>query len=131
MRYAARVAKQANVELWVKLILPGIGQIGPGKIELLRRIGEQQSIAAAARAMGMSYRRAWLLVDEMNKMLTSPVVAKWQGGTSRGGASLTALGEKLIRSYDAMVAASTKANRGLLDELGQSAAGKRRKAQGR
>ena len=125
------MAKQANVELWVKLILPGIGQIGPGKIELLRRISEQQSIAAAARAMGMSYRRAWLLVDEMNKMLTSPVVAKWQGGSSRGGASLTALGEKLVRSYDAMVAASTKANRSLLDELGRSAVGKRRKAQGR
>jgi molybdate transport system regulatory protein len=125
--YPAPVAKKANVELWVKLILPGVGQIGPGKIELLRRIGEQQSIAAAAREMGMSYRRAWLLVDEMNRMLTSPVVAKWQGGTSRGGASLTALGEKLVRNYDRMVEVSSTASRSLLDEIGQSASARRRK----
>lgn len=121
------MAKKANVELWVKLILPGVGQIGPGKIDLLRRIGKQQSIAAAAREMGMSYRRAWLLVDELNRMLASPVVAKWQGGTSRGGASLTELGEKLVRTYDAMVKVSSKASRSLLDEIGRSAAGTRRK----
>jgi molybdate transport system regulatory protein len=77
--------------------------------------------------MGMSYRRAWLLVDEMNRMLASPVVAKWQGGTSRGGASLTAQGRKLVESYDAMVAASSKASRNLLDEIGQSAGPVRRK----
>jgi molybdate transport system regulatory protein len=112
----------------VKLILPGIGQIGPGKIELLRRIGDEQSIAAAARAMGMSYRRAWLLVDEMNRMLEGPVVAKWQGGTSRGGASLTSLGEKLVRSYDSMVDLSTRASQSLRDEIGRSAGGKRRQA---
>jgi len=116
---------QAKAELWVKLILPGVGQIGPGKIELLRRIGDEQSIAAAARAMGMSYRRAWLLVDEMNRMLAGPVVAKWQGGTSRGGASLTALGDKLVRSYDAMVEVSGKASRSLLDEIGRSVDGTR------
>jgi len=125
------VAKKANVELWVKLILPGVGQIGPGKIDLLRRIGEQQSIAAAAREMGMSYRRAWLLVDEMNRMLASPVVEKWQGGTSRGGASLTALGEKLVESYDAMVDVSSKASRKLLDEIGRSTGGKKRQARSR
>ena len=111
----------------MKLILPGVGQIGPGKIELLRRIGKEQSIAAAARAMGMSYRRAWLLVDEMNRMLKGPVVAKWQGGTSRGGASLTALGEKLVHSYDAMVNVSGEASRKLLDEIGGSVSGKRSK----
>lgn len=124
------MAKQAHPELWVKLIFPGIGQIGPGKIDLLRRIGELQSISAAAREMEMSYRRAWLLVDELNRMLAKPVVAKWQGGSSRGGASLTALGEKLVQSYDAMVAASNEANRRLLDEIGRSA-GRREKARSR
>ena len=128
---AKAAAAKAKVELWVKLILPGIGQIGPGKVELLRQIGEQQSIAAAARAMDMSYRRAWLLVDEMNRMLASPVVAKWQGGSSRGGASLTALGEKLVRNYDSMVQVSSKASRSLLDEIGRSAGGNRPKARSR
>jgi molybdate transport system regulatory protein len=121
-------AGRAKVELWVKLILPGVGQIGPGKIDLLRRIGDEQSIAAAARSMGMSYRRAWLLVDELNQMLTSPVVAKWQGGTSREGASLTALGVKLVGTYDAMVDVSSHASRSLLDEIGQSVGSGRGKA---
>ena len=80
------MAKGASAKLWIKLTLPGVGQVGPGKVELLRKIGEHQSMAAAARAMRMSYRRAWLLVDEMNKLFAQPVVAKWQGGRSKGGA---------------------------------------------
>jgi molybdate transport system regulatory protein len=113
--------KSAKAELWIKLTLPGAGQIGPGKIELLRRISEHQSMAAAARAMGMSYRRAWLLVDEMNKLFAQPVVAKWQGGKSKGGASLTTFGEKLVASYDVLRRKANDANRKLLDELGRSA----------
>jgi molybdate transport system regulatory protein len=115
------MATSAKAELWIKLTLPGAGQIGPGKIELLRRISEHQSMAAAARAMGMSYRRAWLLVDEMNKLFAQPVVAKWQGGKSKGGASLTTFGEKLVASYDVLRSKANEANRKLLDELGRSA----------
>jgi molybdate transport system regulatory protein len=107
--------------LWVKLTLPGAGQVGPGKIALLRMIGEQQSISAAARAMDMSYRRAWLLVDELNKLFDQPVVAKWQGGKSKGGASLTKFGETLIASYDELVQRANEANRDLLAELGRRA----------
>ena len=92
------MTRPAAAKLWIKLTLPGSGQIGPGKVELLREIRECQSISAAARAMGMSYRRAWLLVDEMNKLFAEPLVAKWQGGKSRGGASLTPFGEKLVAS---------------------------------
>ena len=115
------MTKQPNPELWIKLILPGVGQVGPGKIELLRRINECQSMAAAARSMDMSYRRAWLLVDEMNKLFDRPVVAKWQGGKSRGGASLTRFGEKLVESFDELVGQANDVNRTLLDELGRSA----------
>lgn len=111
------MGKQPHAELWIKLTLGGAGQIGPGKIDLLRRIGEYQSIAAAARSMDMSYRRAWLLVDELNKLLAQPVVAKWQGGRSRGGASLTMFGERLIEIYDTMVGRAHEANADLLAEF--------------
>ena len=113
---------RTRIKLWIRLTLPGVGQIGPGKIELLRSIREHQSISAAARNMNMSYRRAWLLVDDLNAAFRSPVVTKWTGGTSRGGATLTPTGEKLVESYDALVARAATANRALLDELGNLAA---------
>lgn len=120
------MAKAATAELWIKLTLPGAGQIGPGKIELLRNIAEHRSISAAARAMNMSYRRAWLLVDEMNKLFAQPVVAKWLGGKSKGGASLTKFGERLVASFAALRERSNEANRALLAEIGRSAARPRR-----
>jgi len=109
-----------SAELWIKLNLPGIGQIGPGKINLLRNIRTQESISGAARAMKMSYRRAWLLVDELNKLFAKPLVATWAGGKSRGGASLTKLGEKLIENYDVVVDRATKANVAVLGEIARS-----------
>ena len=65
--------------------------IGPGKIKLLELIDSLGSIAAAGRQMGMSYRRAWLLVDSVNHCFRQPVVASQAGGTHGGGASLTEL----------------------------------------
>jgi len=115
------MTRAVNAALWVKLTLPGVRQIGPGKIELLRKIAELQSISAAARAMDMSYRRAWLLVDELNKLFDQPVVAKWQGGKSKGGAALTKFGETLVESYEQLVARANDANRELLAELGRRA----------
>jgi molybdate transport system regulatory protein len=111
------MAKSRPIKLWIRLTLPGVGQIGPGKIELLRKIREHRSISAAAREMNMSYRRAWLLVDDLNGAFRRPVVAKWMGGSSRGGAKLTPTGEKLVASYDAVVANADTASRTLLDEL--------------
>jgi molybdate transport system regulatory protein len=108
---------RARIKLWIRLTLPGVGEIGPGKIELLRKIREHQSISAAARKMNMSYRRAWLLVDDLNAAFRRPVVMKWIGGKSRGGATLTPTGEKLVESYDAVVARAANANRSLLGEL--------------
>jgi molybdate transport system regulatory protein len=113
------MAKPATAELWIKLTLPGAGQVGPGKIELLRQIAAHESISAAARAMDMSYRRAWLLVEEINGLFAQPVVVKWQGGAAKGGASLTALGPTQVEQFDALVEQSYLANRSLLNEIGR------------
>lgn len=75
--------------------------IGPGKIALLEAITETGSISAAARQLGMSYRRAWVLVDEMNKALKSPAVTTAAGGSHGGGTALSPVGEALVRHYRA------------------------------
>ena len=123
IRYARRMTKTPTAELWIKVNLPGIGQIGPGKINLLRQIRSQESISGAARAMKMSYRRAWLLVDELNKLFAKPLVATWAGGKSRGGASLTKLGEQLIENYDTVVERAMRANQAVLGEIARSVNG--------
>lgn len=109
--------------LWIKLRLGDDGEIGPGKIELLRQIEQQQSISAAARQMGMSYRRAWLLIDELNRQCGRPAVATHVGGSRHGGAQLTPFGVKLIHAYDAVVERSNRACATVLRELATAAAG--------
>lgn len=76
--------------------------IGPGKAELVERIAETGSISAAARAMGMSYRRAWQLVEALNKACREPVVLTAIGGKRGGGAEVTALGRRLVQLFRAM-----------------------------
>ena len=76
--------------------------IGPGKADLLEAIEQGGSITAAARAMGMSYRRAWTLVATMNRSWTKPLVETSMGGGGRGGASLTAFGKHLLTGYRAL-----------------------------
>ncbi len=110
-------SKRKVIELKIRLDLPNRGQIGPGKIELLRQIGAHQSIAAAARAMNMSYRRAWLLVQELNTLFSRPLVAKWLGGKSRGGATLTPAGEQLVSAYETLVKQAAEINRALLADI--------------
>lgn len=73
--------------------------IGPGKVALLEAIVTTGSITAAAKTLGMSYRRAWLLIDSMNQMFKSPVVDAATGGKHGGGASVTATGLKVIECY--------------------------------
>jgi molybdate transport system regulatory protein len=73
--------------------------VGPGKIELLEAVHEHGSISAAARSLGMSYRRAWLLIDELNRSLKSPATMSEQGGQSGGGCTLTPVGETIVRLY--------------------------------
>lgn len=76
--------------------------MGPGKAELLQAIGETGSISAAARKMGMSYRRAWLLVDTMNQCFESALVETATGGSHGGGARVTELGRDVLRRYREM-----------------------------
>ncbi|RYX94371.1 MAG: LysR family transcriptional regulator [Comamonadaceae bacterium] len=76
--------------------------IGPGKVALLEAIAETGSISAAARQIGMSYRRAWVLIDEANKALSEPVVNTATGGSRGGGTALTATGEALVKHYRAV-----------------------------
>ncbi|WP_295956205.1 LysR family transcriptional regulator [Rhodoferax sp.] len=83
--------------------------IGPGKVDLLEAIAQTGSISAAARQLGMSYRRAWVLVDEMNRALVSPVVTTVAGGVQGGGTALSPLGEKLVRHYRAVEEAARTA----------------------
>ncbi len=78
------------------------GGFGPGKAQLLDRIEESGSIAAAARTMGMSYRRAWLLVASMNRCFADAVVATSHGGRRGGGARVTDNGRRVVALYRAV-----------------------------
>ena len=75
------------------------GRVGPGKVLLLERIVEHGSIAAAGRTLGMSYRRAWELIDELNTCFGAPVVRARTGGKHGGGAIVTALGLAVMAHY--------------------------------
>jgi molybdate transport system regulatory protein len=85
------------------------GRIGPGKVALLERIAETGSISSGARAMGMSYRRAWNLVDETGRLMGAPVVETKAGGAHGGGAQLTPTGELVLSSFRAMEEAASRA----------------------
>lgn len=91
--------------------------IGPGKAELLETIGETGSISAAARKMGMSYRRAWLLVDTMNQCFRAPLVETALGGKGGGGAVVTEVGQEVLRRFRAMERTAAKAVAGEMDQL--------------
>lgn len=77
--------------------------LGPGKAELLGRIRDTGSISAAGRQMEMSYKRAWMLVEELNAAFREPLVASTRGGPGGGGARLTEAGEEVLRRYHAVV----------------------------
>ena len=83
----------------IRIGFPQQRQLGPGKIALLEAIGRTGSIAAAGREMGMSYRRAWLLIDAANKMFKRPLVVVSLGGQHGGGTQLTDFGRALIAAY--------------------------------
>jgi molybdate transport system regulatory protein len=105
--------------------------IGPGKIRLLEAIEKTGSISQAGRALGMSYRRAWLLIDDMNRCFRQAVVSARPGGSQGGGAALTKFGTELVQEYRAIEAAATAAAksrlRGLESELRKSSSDAARK----
>jgi molybdate transport system regulatory protein len=88
--------------------------IGLGKINLLALLGEAGSISAAARQMGMSYRRAWFLLNSMQSGFRDPLFVTERGGSSKGGATLTPLGKDLIRRYRAHVSLVDDQSAGIL-----------------
>lgn len=91
----------SEARLSVRIDLANGSRLGPGKVSLLESVARCASISAAAREQGMSYRRAWLLIDDMNRAFEQPVVETFPGRSQGKGASITALGEKLIALYRA------------------------------
>jgi molybdate transport system regulatory protein len=91
--------------------------VGPGKIRLLEAIRDTGSITKAGIALGMSYRRAWLLVDDMNHCFREPVIAAQAGGSHGGGAALTPFGARLIDQYRAIEVEAHAATASRLGEL--------------
>ncbi|CAN5329200.1 LysR family transcriptional regulator [soil metagenome] len=93
---------QSKVQFRLRIYRDDSIAIGPGKVSLLEAIAETGSISAAARSLGMSYRRAWVLVDEMNRALASPAVTAAAGGSHGGGSVLSEVGQALVTHYRAI-----------------------------
>lgn len=89
----------AKAELRVRIRFGEEFQLGPGKADLLDAIDRTGSITASAKELGMSYRRAWLLIDEISRLFKRPVVDRAQGGAQGGGARLTDFGRALLAAY--------------------------------
>jgi molybdate transport system regulatory protein len=88
--------------------------IGPGRADLLELIGKTGSISAAGRAMGMSYKRAWGLVQTLNEGFGAALVSTTRGGSGKGGAALTPLGQDVVDAYRRM---QDKAGAAIADEI--------------
>ncbi len=106
----------------IRLDLAGGARIGPGKVALLEAVARTGSISAAGRALRMSYRRAWELVEDLNRHLGAPVVSTAAGGAGGGGARLTDLGSALIAEYRALEAETTRAAASRLEALDRARA---------
>lgn len=108
--------------LSLRIDFEGGGRLGPGKARLLELIAETGSISAGARAMGMSYKRAWDLVDETAKLAGEPVVETRSGGAQGGGAKLTPAGRRMLATYRAVEKAAAEAVAPLLADLARPGA---------
>lgn len=113
------MATEKRSSLRVRILIGSATALGPGKVDLLEAIASTGSISAAARAMGMSYRRAWLLVDTMNHCFKSDLVETVVGGSGGGGARVTPLGHELLGRYREMEEKATESIRAEIDALAQ------------
>jgi len=111
------VTNPVKARLTLRVDLGEERAIGPGKIRLLEAIRDTGSITQAGILLGMSYRRAWLLVDDMNNCFREPVISAQTGGTHGGGAALTAFGVRLIDQYRAIEVEAHAATATRLNEL--------------
>ncbi|SDO15405.1 molybdate transport system regulatory protein [Filomicrobium insigne] len=105
----ARSGDVSKPELFIRLKFSEGSFLGPGKVELLEGIEKYGSIVAAGKAMGMSYKRAWYLADEINEMFEQPVVVKKHGGKAGGGAELTDHGREIVAHYRSVQKLSAEA----------------------
>lgn len=103
----------------IRILFGAASSLGPGKIALLESISRMGSISGAAREMGMSYRRAWLLVEAMNSAFTQPVVSAVTGGKRGGGAAVTNFGLTLLTRYREIETKAAAAVAGDLKSLAQ------------
>ena len=110
----------------LRIVLSDTAYIGPGRADLLEGIVATGSISAAGKAMGMSYKRAWGLVQALNEGFGAPLVMSSRGGAAQGGASLTPLGQAVLARYRAMesktqaaIAEDVAALRGMLLDMSQ------------
>jgi len=110
--------KPADLRPKIRILIGAVVAMGPGKADLLEAIGRTGSISAAGREMGMSYRRAWMLVDVINASFARPLVSTATGGQKGGGAQLTDFGIEVLRRYRAI---ESKAAASVRKELGQLA----------
>ncbi|TCT09235.1 molybdate transport system regulatory protein [Tepidamorphus gemmatus] len=111
--------RTSNITTGIRLrvvLAPGIA-IGPGKADLLEGIRDTGSISAAGRRMKMSYKRAWTLVDSMNRWFPDPLVESEKGGAQGGGARLTGRGEAVLAAYRRMEASAAAGAAGDIAEL--------------
>jgi molybdate transport system regulatory protein len=102
----------STASLHVRILLSAPVNLGPGKVRLLQAIGETGSISGAARQLKISYRRAWLMVDTLNKAFPESLVTTSAGGVKGGGAQLSLLGQTVLERYQDL---QMKAER-MLDE---------------
>ncbi len=107
------MATSPALKIKLQLLLGDDIAMGPGKAELLEAIAQEGSISAAGRALGMSYRRAWLLVDTMNRCFRDKLVATTPGGAKTGGARLTVTGLTVLEDYRALQADVQEAAEGV------------------
>jgi len=114
--------------LSVRIDLDAEGRIGPGKIQLLENIRKFGSISAAGRAMDMSYKRAWDLVDEINRVCRRAAVEPQTGGKNGGGAALTPFGASLVARYRKIERDAASAVRKDLQALKTDIGGRRKSA---
>jgi molybdate transport system regulatory protein len=93
------------------------GRLGPGKVELLEHVGRERSLAEAARAMQMSYKRAWELLSTLNDMFDAPVAVTHPGRNQEGSTELTPFGERVVALYRAIERRTAQASSAAVDEL--------------
>lgn len=106
-----------GARLRLRLYFGGGAFIGPGKAELMALIDETGSISAAAKRMGMSYKRAWSLAETLNAMFAKPVIASARGGARGGGAHLTETGKAVLATYGELQRGAETAGAGAIAAL--------------